>query len=303
MDDYPRSIKAEVLINLDYVFDNELSDHRVFYVSEFRKKHQGDVMKVESLKKGRLRKIKTYFINRNGFYDRLPEGLFHRDHIQEDDNHGQAYRRNKHELQADKKSSSRKFFQPFENFLFSINLKTEKLIEHWHKNANEALGALLLNDKCFQQLSDPMRKKMFGMLATFPSIRGDATRIAFFLAAILEAEADASCEERFELFHASDPGPANILGSTTLGVDSVCGDRTTEFVQKWKFTIKTCSNNLTHFIDQVKAQNFYDIINRFFVPAGVFAEFRVLTKEKQKLILNGGHLDVNNQYLGYNVVI
>ncbi len=303
MDNYPSTIKAEVLINLDHAVNPDLLEHQVFYVSDFRKKHQGDIMKVETASKGEKRRINTYFVNRDGFYDRLPEGLFHGRRSEKRMPNQQGGSRDAYDTKEKERAWSRKFFQPFENFLFAINVKAEKLISHWHKNADSALGDFFLHDIRFQQISEPFRQKIFSMLACFPYIRGDYKRVAFFLAAIFEAEVIVSRKEGFEVFHANDDEPMNHLGQTTLGVDTVCGDRTMEHVQKWKFYIKTSPDKLAQNINQKETQNIYDIIKSFFVPVGIMTEFVVVAAEMSKLTLLCDSSDGNNQYLGYNTSV
>jgi len=304
MDNYPSIIKAEVLINLHHTVNSDLSEHQVFYVSSFRKKHQGDIMKVETASKGERRRINTYFVNRDGFYDRLPEGLFHGRRSEKRMPMKQGDSRDGYDTQEKEKAWSRKFFQPFENFLFAINIKAEKLISQWHKNADSALGDFFLHDIRFQQISEPFRQKIFSMLACFPYIRGDEKRIAFFLTSIFDAEVNVSWKEGFEAFHASDDDePMNRLGQTTLGFETVCGDRTMEHVQKWMFYIKASPDKLAKSINQRETQNIYDIIKSFFVPVGVIAEFIVVATEMSKLTLRCESSDVNNQYLGYNISV
>lgn len=303
MKNYPESIKAEVLISLDYATDHELSETQVFYVSKFRKKHQGDIMRAELAKTGDKRKISNYYINRDGFYDRLPEGLFHGGRSSKWIPGTEADSRTLYEKQQQEKAWSRKFFQPFENFLFEVNLKTEKLFAQWLKDADRALGDFFLYDKIFQQLSEPMRKSVFSMLASFPSIKGNEKRIAYFLSAVFETEVEVNREEGFETFHAGESGNINRLGQTTLGFDTVCGDRIMEHVQKWKFVIKSSPDKIAKHIDQRETKTIFDIINRFFIPVGVFAEFYVVAKEKLELTLFNKSVAGGNQYLGYNVCI
>jgi hypothetical protein len=209
----------------------------VNYLGGFKRSYRNDIEKAEYKYSDLLKQFVIQVdINRDGIYDRLPEGLFHqskgnsrtlttREMVEE-------YRRYREE-----ERNARKFFQPIEQelFRFATDLRKEEL----------DLSFAMLNGRLKDELN-----KFWNIPADLPKectatlvkimpwiyrIKGNLESTSKALALILGKPVKAQETETDQMYVGeNDLVP---LGQCLLGVDSVTGSSFSEPSLCWKFKI------------------------------------------------------------------
>ncbi len=112
------ALLAELFKNTYLNFD----DFMIAFESTFHRAYSNDILKVSTLETATKKKLLKLAVSRNGIYDRLPEGLFHKDiPLEENTTYSQIKQQQKEE-----ESSARSLFAPIENELFFQRIRLEQ---------------------------------------------------------------------------------------------------------------------------------------------------------------------------------
>ncbi|WP_157976828.1 hypothetical protein [Taibaiella helva] len=202
----------------------------------FRKSYRNDVERVRAPKEsgGAL----VIEINRDGLYDRLPEGLFHQTRGGGNTNNLRAmtgeYRRYR-----DEERLARKFFQPIEQELFRYAVLTEA--EERQLQFGMLKGKL---DKEFYrfwnidaQLPEGPASVLVLIMPWIRQIKGDLQLTARALSMMLGLPVTGTTHIEGEQ---DVPAEGFLLGddAVVLGVDTVCGHHFEEPYEQWIFSIE-----------------------------------------------------------------
>lgn len=201
----------------------------------FRKSYRNDIGQVAPPKNGNGALLIE--LHRDGFYDVLPEGLFHQTRGGSRTRGAGAmveeYRRFREE-----ERQARKFFQPLEQEFFRYAVMVEQ------EERQLLLG--MLNGKLekdfyrFWNIDSRLPAKTAATLVLIMpwirDIKGDPQLTARALSMILECP--VTCQEAIRE-ECSDQGTALMLGQQEmlLGMDTVCGSSVAEPYVQWTFSI------------------------------------------------------------------
>lgn len=305
MKNLPQNIKAEAFINYLKESDCIGLEYSVFYEGAFKRNYSNDILKIENIcVAGRLIK-QNFHLSREGFYDKLPEGFFHlADRFlqlpskKKDKSFDEAY-----DKQLKEKEYARKFFFPFENSLFALNLKLEEIIYKWHKDPLVILQSTLCNDDLFSDIDAEHKQRMLRFLHFFYRFRYDKQMLSFFLGIILGAQVEINQTEKLEIIKAESHSKQNTLGEATLNVDFVCGDRGKDLVIDWNICLTPASDELSLYLENKNIKNICKMVERYFVPAGVRVFYKLIVHNYAELRLFDVGSTYTNQFLGYNIII
>lgn len=301
----PHRIKAETYINYLEKSELEAHDFSVFYEGVFKKNYSGDILKEEKVyDTGRLVK-RNFYLSREGFYDKLPEGMFHpadrslrlspfNQNKGSDDSYDQRQKEKEH---------ARKFFFPFENSLFSINLELEDFICSWHKDPIFALQEKIFKDDALSDLDPEYKKRIIRFLPFFPQLKRDINMLKFFLCAIFDANVAIKQKEELATIYDDSQEYKNVLGEATLSDSLVCGDTARDLVVSWHIQLMPKKKELGFYVNNGSVNKIIDIVDRFFIPAGAKTCYQIVSLHYNRLILSHPETADTNQFLGYNIII
>lgn len=235
-------LKAEVFCAAMLQHGISFNDIRLFCNSNFKKSFRNEIDDVrfefnESTFKDEL----LLTINKDGIYDRLPEGLFHQSRGNSKTNStglmAEEHRRFKEEEKA-----ARKFFQPIEQEIFRYATLVEQ------EEVNLAFGILngdikteLLN---FWDIPDGLPeepvKRLIQLMPWVKSIKGNAKQTAGALEFVLQKPVAIS--EKETNLHTTQQIKSHTY-FFELGIDAVTGNQFIEPSPCWLFTIGNLQKN------------------------------------------------------------
>ena len=304
---YPPEIRAEVLINHLSSTDSEKITNKVFYQGVFKRNYLNDILRVEQKEYVSNQFENLFYINRDGFYDRLPEGLFHtNDRFKNlsSNNNGNLFS-DECEKQKKEIEHSRKFFFPFENEMFTINMKIDGVLNKWLDNPVKYLFNLFINNPETLNISEQHKKRIIPFLPSFSGIRGNIQKLAFFLSAVLQSDVNIEQREGICTMPIKIQEMNNIIGKAFLNNDFVCGEEYSDLCIQWEINIKVSNEVLSDYIEKTHMNSLFEFVSSFFIPVGIEVFFQLQVNQMYDFQLSS--CDTMNlekkQYLGFNIVI
>ncbi|MCW3788872.1 hypothetical protein [Plebeiibacterium sediminum] len=128
------NIKAEVIAGLLIDLGINKTSIQTNFTSNFNRSYRKDVYNSEY--RNDQNKI-DLFIPRNGFYDMLPEGLFHSEYVEKEKKITVKHLLDSHNIQRKEEANARLFFKPFENHLFHLLVENENKEKSLLNNSHE----------------------------------------------------------------------------------------------------------------------------------------------------------------------
>jgi len=297
---FPVDFRAEVLAG--EIVDS--SDQEI-YVSmnrqgNFRRNFDRDVICITPLEDHTLYEKFQLKMNREGFYDFLPEELFHFDQIKKT-NEVQTFTQ-KHIVKKQEEDNARAFFSPFEDAFSQLMLQLE-IIEK--NNADQAFADEFLpafyntNHFKFNQIQ---RAKLNYFLPLSYKFRGKPEFIEYILKSMLNEQLTCTFnKEKQTINHKSN----FILGDhefAMLGVNSVLGNNFNAEVDLCDIHVYELERNQA---DEFQASGLsYHLIKHvfdYFLPAQFTFSIHLFFKSNQNYFSIGSDTDVS--ILGYNCVL
>lgn len=228
-----QQLRAEALCA--ELMENGLSfdEFSVVYTGAFRKSYRNDIDSAGRSSNGFF----SIEINRDGFYDRLPEGLFHQTRGGGNTSAVQdmvaEYRRYR-----DEEKQARKFFRPLEQECFRYAVATE--LEERRAGSGMLNGNLHAGLYRFWDISPAIPQRQAAVLVLIMpwlrQIKGDADLTAKALALVLGRPVSVTVSVS-SFAPVTDPG--FVLGEASmLGEDTVCGNHLSEPGLLWTFCIQ-----------------------------------------------------------------
>jgi DNA-binding transcriptional regulator YiaG len=215
---------------------------RVILNSNFKKSFRNEIDEVRfNLNEDTNVQEMELVINRDGIYDRLPEGLFHQSKGNSKTS-TTAQMTEEYRRFRDEEKMARKFFQPYEQEFFRYATLVEQ------EELNLAFGILNgdLKSELFNfweipnELPDEPAKKLVQIMPWVKNIKGDIEQTAKALEFILDKPIEYEAVEKYDHLVAE---PVNSLNLTELGVDTVIGSNFWEPSLSWKFKIEHVKKN------------------------------------------------------------
>lgn len=276
-------IRAEVLVNhaIENGFpqDGFVVNNNGFFYREFVK----DILSSTVIEDSWYRTYIELQLSRPGFYDMLPEALFHQPETTEfRQRAGVAEMTERYKRNAAKEKEVRKFFQPLENEIFFQQM----MLEREEVYLLDALKSKILNRYFINFWGLPTSLKMheaasFLLLLPHASIiNGNLALMQSCLSALLNEEVVMRRKEP----DAIDVGEISfgVLGQSALGDYMVCG---TDFMEDYPvltYHIGPVKNsNISSFIEGGEKDIIINTFNKYFAPveADVVVEIQVNKKE------------------------
>lgn len=215
-------------------------------------------------------------LSRNGIYDSLPEGFFHKNKDPKGASYGLKRKKKK-----DEESNSRLFFSPIENELFNqvINIenKERELLDNFYDTDNDFLLK-------FWELKDYINNryviKLLKILPHSHKIAGDLKITQLCLEKILEEK--VSITKTFEKVEVNK-SEEKILGVSFIAETS----KTNVAIPLIEFKIGPIDNEKLHFFYKDKEINeFLELFYSYFLPLEFKIKTQFLSYEKQEFILS-----------------
>lgn len=224
----------------------------------------------------------TIEVNRDGIYDRLPEGLFHQTR-----GNGKtmqvAEMVAEHKRYRDEEESARKFFLPFEQEIFRYGVMAEseerkQSMGFYDENLQEVFFKFWnIND----ELPKEAAKVLVRILPWATKIKGDITLTGMALAMMIGHEVKAEIlhkKNHWKTTHSS------VLGQCALGIDTVAGHALADYEYYWQFTIRNLSSNqVFEYTDNQPYALFLKRFVDFFIPVEIDATFDFETDNTEQI--------------------
>lgn len=233
----------------------------------FKKSYSNDIEKITTDKYN----DEFYFdvvINRDGIYDKLPEGLFHQ-------TRGSRYVQtvkdavDEHKKYKEEESQARKFFAPLEQMIFRYRIYTE--LAERAALSNIQNGKLNSGFYQFWNIATDLPETEVGrLLQMMPYgylIKGDVEATATALSYILNKQVAIKRSERKDSFTLSEPV---CMPKCRLGMDTVLGTSCNELMPVWTFTIMEISaNELAAYVENEPFGRLLQRFSEIFIPLEV----------------------------------
>lgn len=272
----------------------------------FKRRYTRDIDSIGKLKLENTQNILTFTLNRDGLYDALPEGLFHKKLGNENSSHTK-YSENSVELRQEEKAA-RNFFLPFENEIFNqrVNLELEErkvLSRFSEKIFNDIYPELW---SLHRTVNRDYVYRMVLMLHLSYKIVGNIELTARCLQSIIEEKVNAKLVRSS---HSSTPTSANNtnsgnsnLGLGTLGVDFVCGENYNTPVVQYVFTIGPLKNTqASDYLKEGAVTKFLNCFYNYFIPIEFDVKTKIVLNTKEQNFHLGG--EFAGPVLGYETAI
>ena len=297
---FPVDYRAEVLAG--EIVDS--SDQEI-YVSmnrqgNFRRNFDRDVIGITPLEDHTLYEKFQLKMNREGFYDFLPEELFHFDQIKKT-NEVQTFTQ-KHIVKKQEEDNARAFFSPFEDAFSQLMLQLE-IIEK--NNADQAFADEFLpaffntNHFKFDQIQ---HAKLNYFLPLSYKFRGKLEFIEYILRSMLNVQLTCTFKKDKQTISHNSKFIIGDQDFAMLGVNSVLGNN-------FNAEVDLCEIHVYE-LERYQADQFqvsglsYHLINHvldYFLPAQFIFSIHLNFKSNQNYFSIGSDTDVS--ILGYNCVL
>ncbi len=245
-------------------------DHiKVTNQSAFTKSYHNDIEKmVIDDHEDDSKTIFELFINRDGIYDKLPEGLFHQTKGSRQVKTTQDAVKEHKQFKTEEKLA-RKFFAPIEKMLFQYEVSTELAErEALYDIANGKLNQAYYNFWNLEEdLPEPEANRFLHMLPYAAFIKGNTQATTTALRFILNKELGFTTGFRHEygsVLHTDS------FEDLRLGIDAVLGANHNELLPVWEFTISGIPQSQIHdFVDQAPLGRILQKFTDVFLPIEV----------------------------------
>lgn len=301
----PLHVKAEPLINTLLDYEAGVSSIEVVFNGSFQRNYLNDISHIQVKSKNTTGEPSLYVhLNRDGIYDKLPEGFFHDidRFVKLDSSGSQKTFKEEYEKQKNEIEYSRKFFHPFDNLFFHLSLSIDKKYSDLTKNAQQTVYELFFDGKKRFKLSDKHLNKVVSFLPYLSTIRTNFTTLQFFISYLYEAtvtiEQIESIESNCSIYH-----QFNVLNQSILGKDFYCGNHFFDFSIKWKIKITTKESSLRRLIENSEFIQLNDFLKSYVIPLGIESTIQFQTYTLSNLVLQKDAMSAKRQYLGINVTI
>jgi len=248
------------------------------------------------------KQVTTIWVNRDGFYDMLPEGLFHRPPassvmITEEDMIKDIKARREEEKQT------RRFFAPFEaelNYFRTLVELYENRLDK--KNEYDELINIFLTE--WQEFECFTKKQMLILIHILPVIHEQRNNINF-VSSIINMMFNVPLSLHYKTVYPKQKNNTitnggTALGAGTLGVNFIAG-QVIEAERKLIMNIGPVSaTRMLEFLPGTCAAKAIDVLLSYFIPLGTDVQFNLLADPaSQKLVIGGAGANATLGYTTY----
>ncbi len=299
----PLNVKAEPLINTFIDYDSGVSDIQVVFNGSFQRNYLNDVSHIEVKSRSTSVRASLYvYLNRDGIYDKLPEGLFHDidRYVKLGSSGSQKTFKEEYEKQKNEIEYSRKFFHPFDSLFFNISLAIDKKYSDLTRSVNQTVYELFFDGTNRFILSDYHLNKVISFLPYLSKIRTSLINLQFFISYLYDATVLIEQVESVKSY-CSFTHQFNTLNQSYLGRNMYCGNHFFDFFIEWKIKIKSTESNLYRLIENADFIQLNDFLKNYIIPVGIESTFQLQSFTLSNLLLQKDAISEKGQYLGINV--
>ncbi len=196
---------------------------------------------------------------------------------------------------------ARKFFAPFENEFFNLQVLLEKrekyAIQGFTTSANKKLLQRIW--RVIQNLNSQQTNLLINYLPLAHTLRGDINKLQSVMKTVLGVEVNLSySNSHLPLEYTSQVR----LNEMVLGLDSILGNTSNVPVPHLEINIGPLSSTDFHsFLPEGSGHQLLKLLQDFFFPAHMETSLKLsMQRNENKLMLNEKS---NSSYLGYNTYI
>lgn len=285
---FHKKIKAEVLLaELQYNSDVTPEDYVISNKSTFTRAYGGDVITAHL--DGDKDKL-TFDLARNGLYDSLPEGLFHKQSISKDI---KSYIERRKVIKEEE-LASRSFFSPIENEFFFQRLQIEQnertLLNGYDHLKNDFLFDFWKID------ADIPKNYAFRLITLLPfchKIVGDLELTRLSLEKILDEKVQIKKTSEHLVNQEKEDQVGLSLGHDTVLESNDYGIR----VPVLEFTIgPILTKNIDWYLNEFKVHEFLEVFYDYFIPMEMEVKTKLLVDKDGEFLLG----ETNKSILGFS---
>lgn len=250
--------------------------------SLFRRGYSNDIIGFEEVasSQGKKKQADTVMIDvcREGFYDALPEFLFHApEAIAGYKNLDQ--RVNESEKVREEQTEARRFFLPFEQEFFRqrirLELEERKLLSGFSNPMQRAIFDRFWTD--VKGIEGEQEAVLFYLLPSAHKIAGNRAMMSSCFELVLQEQVSLEDGPSADVFN-SDETPG--LGQAALGFDFVTEGTDEEDLPDLEVSIGPMDlENLPDYLEGGKKNNLLSILYSYFVPAEMEVQTHILLKQ------------------------
>lgn len=283
-------LKAEV-VAAELLGSQATHSDKLRYVAKgsFKKNFRNDIDAIAIDENGFI----ELSVNRDGIYDRLPEGIFHQTRMQKNSHLSEMVAEHKRYKVEEK--SARLFFRPFEQEFFRYSVLIEQ--EEHQRTLRLYDGNMLQQLKEFWLLDDALPTeplaRLIQMMPWADTIKGNLSLTTKTLELILGTTVRGEEQIREASIITDDVAG---LGEMVLGTNSTMGNKVSSTMLCWIFTLSQLSANAV--FDFTPHQPFALLLQKFvdiFIPLEIDVLFDYETSSDDTAVLN--------PVLGYNFTL
>ncbi len=283
--DYKASVLAAELVEAGY----SLEDIFIWPSGNSRRNFAKDVLSVDWFTPaGGNKQLLCIRSSREGLYDMLPEGLFHKpvpySSTRTTEEIIDQIKRHKQE-----EKDARKFFLPLETeinlFRILIELRENKIDK---KNIYDDLIRIFQPAWEIFDLLDQQQANIFlHMIPYLQNTRGDISKLANITSLLLQMPADVQVQPARPR-RAPDYLAANRTGECTLGVDMICGDSFLEGDEEILITVGPVSAlEALRLLPGSRLSKIVQWLVAYFVPADMEVRLESVIREEERTMVLG----------------
>lgn len=273
----PPQIKAEVYVNLLSSIEPE-QEFSYIFEGDFRRNYQDDISKIENTGGGGLAGATSIYLNRDGIYDKLPEGLFHKiDRFLKLGQSGdkQSFKE-EYEKQKNEIVFARKFFQPLDGDFFLKSVEIEKYFYQKNLNPFKTVREFFFGKESISQFNEDFSERIFSFLPAFNDYKGNIFKLQFFLSTICQAKVTITQTEGVKLNENKSSVFTNNLSTNRLGYNLFLGEHYIDHNIEWEIVFKVANDRLNYFIGNQSFISFFDFFQTFLIPIGVETQLKIV---------------------------
>jgi hypothetical protein len=269
--DLSYDLKAEAVV-ADLVENGlESDDFIAVPIGMFKRRYSHDIASTGIIELKNGSRLLAINLNRDAIYDGLPEGFFHqnREHTVETKNISRKSKKLKEEEKA-----ARNFFLPFENEIFSqrvsLELEERRILNRFSEHLADDFSTEFW--KIDPSIDHDLLSAMVKFMHISYKIAGNTKLTEKCLGAILKEDVlIKTVRNRNPVTVKRKTGKKrqiSLLGTSTLGVDLICGNEFPDAGYTMRFEIGPVRNSsIEDYLKKGRIRKFLKCFFGFFVPA------------------------------------
>ncbi len=298
----PLDLRVEVVLNDLMKAGYTLDDYFIKPVGIFKRRFGKDIARVEKVQLENNTEIYNIHVNREGFYDMLPQGLFHNPPGKGTKAFKTATEMSEEvKLRLKQEREAREFFHIYEIELYNLRLSVE-----WNERKLIETISITMDDEDFLSywelpaiFNRTQKGILFYLYPIIDTIRGNIPLMEKAYSLILNETVQIRKLNTGHMSINSIQG-YNILGKKNLGLDFVLGSLATPVYQTLLIEVGPVANtDLIYYLRKGRGLRIIQQLNRFLMPLFLESEIKIISENNNWLLGE----EKSGTRLGYNVTL